>query len=275
MSSIMVQFQRNIQTLFLGSLNTMTSVGIFSIASQITAVSGNFTSSLNTSSKPVVAEIHDRRDMKQMGQLYQTTNKWAVMVQLPISLLMILFPGPLLSIFGDSYTQGATALVILAFADLLNVGTGMGGIILDMTGYTRLKLLNSILRLGLYLGFDLLLIPRWGLVGAAVAVLAGEGMVNLLRLFQVYVLFRLLPFNRGFFKPLVAAALAALGALAMGIWLPAESSLLNAAAGATVLLAVYAGVTLLLGFSTEEAFMLDRLRKRANTMISKMRATSS
>jgi O-antigen/teichoic acid export membrane protein len=263
MSGLMVQFQSNLQAIVLGTMGSITGVGLFAIASQITAISGHFTSSINVSSKPIVAQLHDQNDMQQLGQIYQTANKWAVMVQLPIFLVMIIYPAALLSIFGNSYIDGAAALIVLAIADLLNVGTGMGGIILDMTGYTRLKLFNSILRLGLYLGMDLLLIPRWGLMGAAVAVMVGEGTVNLLRMAQVYVLFKLLPFNMGFIKPIVAAIAAASGALLLGIWLPAGINLIYAALGSTLLLLIYAGVTYMLGFSQEESFMLDGLRSRA------------
>jgi len=211
-----------------------------------------------------VAQLHDQNDMQQLGQIYQTANKWAVMVQLPIFLLMVIYPGALLSIFGNSYVEGAAALIVLAVADLMNVGTGMGGVILDMTGYTRLKLLNSILRLVIYIGLDLLLIPHWGLMGAAMAVLVGEGTVNFLRLIQVYILFKLLPFNEGFIKPVIAAAVAASAALLLGIWLPAGSSLINAAVGGVLLLLIYTSTTYLLGFSKEEAFMLDGLRIRAS-----------
>ena len=263
MSGLMVKFQNNIQAVVLGTMGSITGVGLFAVASQITAVSGHFTSSINVSSKPIVAQLHDQKDMKQLGQIYQTANKWAVMVQLPIFLVMVIYPAALLSIFGNSYVEGAIALIILAVADLMNVGTGMGGVILDMTGYTRLKLLNSVLRLVIYIGLDLLLIPHWGLIGAAVAVMIGEGTVNFLRLIQVYILFKLLPFNKGFIKPVIAAAVAAGGALLLGIWLPAGTNLINAALGGVLLLLLYVGTTYALGFSKEEAFMLDGLRNRA------------
>jgi O-antigen/teichoic acid export membrane protein len=189
------------------------------------------------------------------------------MVQLPIFLVMVLYPAALLSIFGNSYVEGAAALIILAIADLLNVGTGMGGVILDMTGHTRLKLINSILRLVIYLGLDLLLIPRWGLMGAAVAVMVGEGTVNFLRLIQVYILFKLLPFNKGFIKPVIAALAAASSALLLGMWLPAGINLIHAALGSSLLLLMYGGITYLLGFSEEEAFMLDGLRNRVRKIL--------
>ncbi len=252
LSGLMVRFQANVQALFLGTLGSMAGVGIFSVASQITTISGEFSSSINTTSKPVVAELHDRKDIRQMERLYQLTNKWVVMVQLPIFLVMLLFPKVLLSIFGEGYADGATALIILAVADFVNVSTGMGGVIIDMAGYARLKLFNSFVRLALYIILDYWLIPRWGLVGAALAVLVGEGGINLLRLLQVYLIFRILPFNASFAKPLVATAAALAGVILMNTWLPGDMNLLHAAIDTAVMFAVYAAVLLMLGLSEEE-----------------------
>lgn len=271
LSSLMVQFQGNIQALVLGGLGSITGVGLFSVASQITDISGRFSSSINISAKPVVAQLHDQGDIEQVEQLYQTSNKWAVMVQLPIVLLMIIYPVSLLSIFGKSYLQAAPALIVLAMTDLVQVGTGMGGVILDMTGHTKLKLLNSFLRLVLYLILDLLLIPRWGLMGAATAVMIGEVIVNLLRMVQVFLLFKILPFNRGFYKPVIAAAAGALSALLLGLWLPAGPNLLNAFLGGVLLVLVYTGVTFMLGFSKEELFILDGLKARAGMLAGKFK----
>lgn len=266
LSDMMVKFHGNFQTLILGSLNTFTGVGIFTVASQMTMISSQFSSSINVSAKPVIAELHDRQDTAEMGRIYRTANKWGVMVQLPVFLLMVLFPKQLLSIFGESYTDGATALIIMALATLILVGTGMGGIILDMTGYTKLKLVNSIVRLTVFIVLDILLIPQWGVVGAAVAALAGETTVNLLRVGQVYYLFRLWPYDREFVKPL-AAALISLGlTLAVGRQLPPDESLLNTIVGMAVLLAAYAGLTLWFGFTAEERAMIAAGRSRAGSL---------
>src|SRR5512145_2952088 len=117
---------------------------------------------VNTSARPFIAELHDQQDFQQLGHLYQTTTRWTFTLSLPLFLVMVLFPTQILFIFGESFTAGATTLVLLAWSNLLNVGTGMGGIILEMTGHMRLKLANSVMRLGLYLSFSVLLIPRWG-----------------------------------------------------------------------------------------------------------------
>ncbi len=269
LSGLMVKFQGNIQTLFIGSLNTIAGVGIFSIANQITNVSGEFSSSINTTSKPVIAELQDRKDIKQMEHIYQLANKWVVMVQIPIFLFMVIFPKPILSIFGESYTDGAIALIILAVANFIKVSTGMGGIIIDMAGYTKLKLVNSFVRLTLYIVLDFFLIPRWGLVGASIAVLVGEGGVNLLRLLQVYVIFRILPFNLSFMKPLIATGAALASVFLIGVWLPGSENLVNAAIDTIVMCMVYAAVLLLLGLSVEEVTLFKSAFAKARNLITR------
>ena len=269
LSGLMVNFQSNIQTLFLGTLGSVAGVGIFSVASQVTIVSGEFSSSINTSAKPLIAELHDKRDISQMNYVYQTANKWIIMFQSPIFLALVLFASPILSIFGEDYRSGMAALIILALADLSNTATGMGGIILDMTGYTKLKLVNSLVRLSLYVVLDILLIPRWGLLGASIAVLAGEGVVNLLRLVEVYVLFKILPYNRSFLKPLAATFAALVVVLSAQTLFSLEMNLLNSAILGFILFAVYAAVIFLLGFSPDELAMLKNIRNRAGKVISK------
>lgn len=269
LSGLMVKFQGNIQTLFLGTMDTLAGVGIFSIVNQITMVSGEFSSSINTTSKPVIAELNDRKDVRQMEHIYQLANKWVVMVQIPIFLFMVIFPKPILSLFGESYTGGATALMILAVANFVKVSTGMGGIIIDMAGYTRMKLFNSFIRLALYIVLDYFLIPRWGLIGAATAVLAGEGGVNLLRLLQVYIIYRILPFNLSFIKPLIGTGAALASVFLIGVWLPSEANLINAAVNTVIMCLVYAAVLLMLGLSVEEINLFKGAYAKARTLVTR------
>ncbi|RPI78750.1 MAG: flippase, partial [Chloroflexi bacterium] len=167
LSDMLVQFRGNIQTVLLGSLGSISGVGIFAIVNQVNLVGNIFHASLNQSARPLIAELSDRGDKFRMKQMYQTGTKWVVSLNLPMILIIILFPVELMSIFGKSFAAGAAALVIMAFAELVNVSTGMCGSIVDMSGHTRLKLANTIVRVAASIFFSFLLIPRYGLMGAA------------------------------------------------------------------------------------------------------------
>jgi len=267
LSYLIRTFRGNVQTVLLGTLHTITSVGIFAAASQVNRIGQMFHGSIATASMPIISELYSRGERRQMGRLYQTATRWTFTLNLPLFLIMLLFPEQILSIFGQSFAGGVPVLTILAWANLVRTGTGICGVLLDMTGRTRLKLVNSIVMSALMVGLNVLLIPRWGMVGAATASLAAVAINNLLRLIEVYILFRLLPYNVSFLKPVTAGLAALAAALALGRLLPAEASLLYAAVNVIILLAAYVGAILLLGLSEEDRSVLARLRGRLNIVL--------
>jgi O-antigen/teichoic acid export membrane protein len=262
-------FGGNIKTILLGTLNTVTNVGIFSVASQINMIGQMFHEGIATASAPIVSELYDRGEREQLGRFYQTVTKWTFTLNLPLFLAVLLFPVPILSIFGQSFVGGAKALTILAWANLANTGTGICGMVLNMTGYTSLKLVNSLVTFVLTLGLNILLIPRWGLMGAATASLAAAVTINLFRLSEVFILFRLLPYNVSFAKP-VAAGLVTLAVVwGMRQLFPTEANLVCTAMNTILLFVVYVGMILLLGLSQEDRAVLAHLRRRVGTILSK------
>ncbi len=269
LSELIDTFGGNLQTVLLGTLNTVTTVGIFAVAAQVSAVSRMFMLSIGTVSMPIISELYGQGEREQMARFYQTTTKWALTLNLPMFLTVLLFPGPILAIFGQDFLEGTAALTLLAWANLVDAGTGIGGAVLNMTGNTSLRLVNSMVVLGLVLGLNVLLIPRWGIVGAATAALVAITVVNLLRLSEVFILFRLLPYNASFVKP-VAAGLATLAAGWMiRQLLHTEASLVYIGINVAVLFVVYIGVTLLLGLSREDRMVLTGITRRLGAMLSR------
>jgi len=269
LSDLINMFGGNIQTVLLGMLNTVTSVGIFAVASQVNTVGKMFHGSVVVSSMPIVSELYDRGDRQGMGRLYQTASKWTFTLNLPFFLLVLLFPSEILSIFGQSFVSGATALSILAWANLVHTGTGICGVMIDMTGNTNLKLVNSILTVAITVGLNALLIPRWGLVGAAIAALAAAIIINVLRLLEVFALFRLLPYNWSFLKPVVAAAVVLLVARSIDFLFPAQTNLVFTIINMLILIVAYGGIILLLGLSEEDLMVLTRVRRRVLALLPK------
>jgi O-antigen/teichoic acid export membrane protein len=266
-SDLMTTFRDNVQTLLLGALNTVSSVGVFAVANQLNMVGSMFQSAVATAARPIIAELYDQGKWAQMGRIYQTTTKWSFMLNLPIFLTIVLFPSQILAIFGESYVVGSPALVLLACGIMVDISTGMCGIILDMTGHAGWKLINSIIRLGISLGLSALLIPPWGVMGAATSALVAVGTINLLRMIQVYSLFRLLPYDASFAKPILAG-LVAIGLAKLGQLLPAPSGI-STFIQIVVLFAVYAGAILRLGLSPEDRMVLARLRTRLGSRLAR------
>jgi O-antigen/teichoic acid export membrane protein len=262
-------FGSNVKTILLGTMSTVTNVGIFVVANRINMIGGMFHQGIVTASAPIVSELYDRGEREQLGRFYQTVTKWTFTLNLPLFLIVLLFPVPILSIFGQSFVGGAAALTILAWANLVDTGTGICGTVLQMTGRTSLKLVNSLVTFVLTLSLNIVLIPRWGLMGAAIASLASAVTINLLRLSQVFILFRLFPYNLSFAKPVAAGLVTVAIVWGIGQLFHTEANLVYTAMNTVLLFVVYAGMILLLGLSQEDRTVLARLRRRAGTVLSR------
>ena len=129
-----------------------------------------------------------------------------------------------------------------------------------MTGRSRTNLLFTIAHLVLTVALGLLLIPPFGLVGAAVASAAAMTVVNAGLTTQVWRLTGMHPYDRGWLKPVGAG----LGAAAVAV--VARALLSEGAAGELVGMVVlgvaYLGLLALQGFEEDDRAVLGQLVKR-------------
>ncbi len=112
------------------------------------------------------------------------------------------------------------------------------------------------------IALNLLLIPRWGVVGAAAATSLSTVLVNVVCLLEVWILLHMQPYNRNFLKPLLAGLLsAALTAIIIGrISIP---PLLELVFGVTVLWGSYLLLLLVMKLPREDILIVDRARARS------------
>jgi O-antigen/teichoic acid export membrane protein len=268
LSDLLTTFRGNIQTLLIGSLDTIRGVGIFSIANQINLMGNIFHTSLSQTAKPLIAELNDQGNHKRIEHIYQTTTRWVVTLNMPMFLIIILFPGAIMSIFGKSFASGVPALAIMGLVNFVNVATGMCGAVLDMTGHTRMKLVNTVIRVSVGILANFILIPRWGITGAAVAALIHEIFSDVLPMVELWFLYRILPYSWPFLKPLAAGLAAAGVALFIRFRLPVSNDIISILLQMLVVVGVYMLVIQLLGLSIEERQMVNRLRRRAMSLFS-------
>jgi O-antigen/teichoic acid export membrane protein len=76
---------------------------------------------------------------------------------------------PLLGLYGPEFAAAFVPLVLLIGSQIVNSLTGSVGFILTMTGHEKRAAAVTAAAGVLHLSLAVVLIPRWGLVGAAVA----------------------------------------------------------------------------------------------------------
>ena len=98
-------------------------------------------------------------------------------------------------------------MVILGLTMLVATACGQVDMVLITTGRSSWSLANGLMAVGLNVGLDVLLIPRYGITGAAIGWAAAIIITNLVPLAQLAASKRLNPFGRATF---LAAGLAVL-----------------------------------------------------------------
>jgi O-antigen/teichoic acid export membrane protein len=262
LTRVLSRFSGHIESLILGSLGLVSGVGVYTTALRLSGVGMLFHQSLQRIAMPMISELYSQGERKQLNRMYRTLTKWGLTFNLPIFLTIALFAEPLLSIFGSDFVAGASGLVILAFANLFNASTGVCGSMITMSGHSKLTFINSIEYLVINIALDIVLIPRWGVVGAALAVTLTEVTINILRTIQVLVLLGSWPYDRSYLKPLTASLLAGGAAYLVRHWTGFAPGLLQLLVGGVVLWVIYACVVIALRLSEEDRLVLNRLWAR-------------
>jgi O-antigen/teichoic acid export membrane protein len=192
------------EVLVLGLLRPAGPVGVFGVARRLSMLVGSLLASITVLFNPMVADLHHKRDHAELDRLFGTATRWLFTFGFPLCLIEIGFSRDLLHVFGEGFSGGATALSILALGQLVNVGTGTVAGVLAMIGRARMSVLNSVVFLGLSLVLDFLMIPPWGILGAAIANATSLAAVNVLRVIQIRQVLGIFPYDRRFLRPLGA-----------------------------------------------------------------------
>jgi O-antigen/teichoic acid export membrane protein len=151
-----------------------------------------------------------------LGRLFQTLTKWIFGLTFPLAAVMIFFAAPLMRIFGHDFEAGWPILIIGAIGQLVNCGVGSVGYLLLMSGNQRCLIKVEAVMAVLMVLLNLLLIPRWGITGAAVGAAFTNVVGNAWYLVEVRRKLGLFPYNRSYLRlvlPMGGTIAAVLGLL--------------------------------------------------------------
>lgn len=151
----------------LASSHSAVEVGQFRTAAQLASLINLVVVSFDAVSGPRIAAAWRRGDIEHIGGMWRQAVFVMMAMSLPVIALLMAWPGPILGVFGDEFRAADGALRILLLGQLVNVVTGPVGSILIMTGRERWSFAYSAAATLIATTLALVLVPRFGLVGAA------------------------------------------------------------------------------------------------------------
>jgi exopolysaccharide biosynthesis WecB/TagA/CpsF family protein len=246
--------------LMVGHFLPTADVGIYQAAASVSMLFSFILGGFVAIFAPMIGELFERREMARLQELYRLTTKWTLYLTVPLYLAICFASRELMVVvFGSDFAPGAWPLIILATGQLANVAMGTVGLLLVMTGWHARWLLYALLMLVVALALNWLLIPRFGLVGAAVATAVSLSALFLLGLMQVKRALGIWPYDRRCLKLVLPTLLVGvMGALmrAVGPFPPIVTLALSLLAALTI----FAIGLAWFGLDREDHEFLQRLR---------------
>lgn len=155
--------------LVLGMAADAATVGAFSIASRISMLIWVIIISIGTLAAPRYAALHRLGDAEGLRAYNRLVQRGAAIVAVPATLVMLAVPEFLLGLISADFRMAALALQILALGQMANALFSCQDILLAMAGRGEVLRRLNLLQLAVGLLLCGVLIPAFGLLGAAVA----------------------------------------------------------------------------------------------------------
>lgn len=144
-------------------------IGIYGLAASVAASLRTIRSSFDGIMLAVIAQMKRTVDSDRITDAYLHAAKMIMAAQAPILAFLVFFARPILSLSGEEYAMGEPAVIITAFTFALSGYLGLSSMVVLGLGKSRWALLNDMGALGWALLFNFLLVPEYGVTGAAIA----------------------------------------------------------------------------------------------------------
>lgn len=171
--------------ILVGLLVDAREAGIYSAAARLTTVIALGLGAVNAVGAPLVAEqfaLANRAGLQRAAQLMA----WgSFLLTVPCAIALVILGPWLLGLFGSEFTAGYSALVVLMVGQLVNGLCGSVGQLLTMTDrqHSSARVLSAFAVL--HIALSLILIPYWGIFGAALATCLARIGWNIVMVFIV------------------------------------------------------------------------------------------
>ena len=173
-------------------------VGIYGIAAKLVLLVYFPMMAFNAIIPPLISSIHASGNSDELNNMVSESTRWILSMAMPIILILVIEGKYILEYaYGQEFTVGYVALLILIFGQMIKAGAGLIGVILQMTGEHKIFMKINIFWGIINIILNIMLIPRFGMIGAAAATAFSLSMVDIICIYIIHKRLSLLTLAKG------------------------------------------------------------------------------
>jgi len=185
----------NIDSIMVASMVGLKETGIYTTIFFIAAVMLIPYRSLIRVASPLVAQYWKNREMKKMDALYKKVTLINMVLGCLLFLGLWINIDNIFSFIPKDYASGKYVFLFLGIGRLVDMVTGMNGVILVTSKKYRYDLIFAFVLIAMIVLMNLYFIPLYGITGAAISTMLTLIILNILRIFFVLKIFKIQPFD--------------------------------------------------------------------------------
>ncbi|XMO86111.1 oligosaccharide flippase family protein [Algibacter sp. AS12] len=181
-------------------LNPMRNIAYYNVAIFISTVIAVPQRAMHQLLSPMSAKYLNDRDFESLVDLYKRSSLNLFVVGGLIFLLIILNINQLYLVIDEEYSVGLYVVLLISVSKLYDSLLGSNNAILFNSDYYRLVLIIGVVIIVVMILLNIMLIPMYGINGAAIATFIAVFLYNTIKLYFVYRKFKMFPFTLATFK---------------------------------------------------------------------------
>ncbi len=194
-----------IDIIMIGYFKTSSEVGIYNAALPTASLMSLFPSGLVALFIPVMSGLYLNTKTGFFKKTFKSVTKWIFFINLPLMFVIILFSRQILKIiFGSNYIIGYTSLNILVLGYFVHQLFMTSSQMLNVLKKSKLIMINMIIASILNIIINYFLIPKYGMIGGAIATTISMILYGLLNGICSYYFTRIVPFKLDYIKSIIA-----------------------------------------------------------------------
>lgn len=155
--------------LIVAAFRTPAEAGIYAVVTRVIRAGQIVDRAMRVAVSPRIAHHLALDERKAVRRLRTDATIAMILVSWPFYLTLIFMGKSVLSLFGPEFSKGAAVLAISSVAIMISTSTGMLQSIILMGGNSSWQVSVKAIALGSSVALNLWLVPRWGILGAAVS----------------------------------------------------------------------------------------------------------
>ncbi len=154
-------------------------IGVYSASSRISEIMVFCLASTNAFVVPTISSLYSQRKKNELEKFIKIVTRSIALLTLPLLILLIFFGNKILLFFGEGFNSGYVILNILILGQSSSLIAGPVGPLLMMTGNQNEAIKHISVSALINFILNILLIPKWGMLGAAISTSTSLIILNL------------------------------------------------------------------------------------------------